>query len=116
MRINSATGFVLKSHLHLVSISHGDDVAGKQLPIVGDDNGKLIAIFDMHRQSVKVTAVLLKHKILSPFPGNGIHRQNYLLFPLFNGNSQLKSLPRTISPVNKANVTIARTFMSHLVG
>jgi hypothetical protein len=115
VRVNTAAGFVLQGHLHLVSASHGNHVTGKQLSIICDDDRKLVAIFHVHRKPIEVIAILLKDEVFRSFPSNRVDGQNDLIIPLLNRHAQLQPLPRSISPVDESDIVLRLIFVSQFV-
>lgn len=60
--IDSSTGFVANSHLHLVSVAQSNHIAREQCSIVGENNRRLILMNYMNRNPIKVVAILLEDK------------------------------------------------------
>ena len=103
MRIDSTARLVFQRHLHLMSVPHGDYVSWKQLTIVRNDHRKLITIFHVNGQPIKMISVLLKHKVFCALASNGFDGKYNLLVPDFHGHTKLQALTGTVTPVHKAN-------------
>ena len=106
VRIDSTTGLVLKGHLKLMRATRGNDITGKQLPIVSDNDGILISISDVDGQPIEVVAVLLKNKVFRTFLSYSINREYDLFLPLLHRDAKLKPLSRTVSPVDESKAVI----------
>ena len=98
VRIHSASRLVSDGHLHLMSIAKCNNVSREKRSVIRNHSTDLIAINHVHRDSIKVATILLKHEELGRLLGNGVHRKNNLVGPLLYRNQQLQTLAGLILP------------------
>ena len=101
MGINGSAGTVLEGHLHLMRTTPHNDISRKQRAIVLNDGRILVAIFDVHRDPIKVLSVLLKDIGFGGFLSHSIYWQHDLIRPFRDRNLQLQPLPREVRPLNE---------------